>query len=120
MVPFQIENAGRAVAVALEGELPGRSADAGGEIVEDRRRPGRDLPAGGHGPGLGGAGLTEKQSHDAALMGAQRQPSAGGQVELARMAPDLGKHGGEGATAKGFFENPEGVRRPPGLDDDQL
>ena len=120
MVPFQVENTGWAVTVALEGELPGRSADAGGEIVEDRRRPGRDVPAGGGGAGLGGAGLTQDETHDAALIGAQRQPPAGRKVEWARMAPDLGKHGGQGATAKGLLENPEGLRRPSGLHDDQL
>lgn len=77
MVPFQVENADRAVAVALEGEPPGRPADAGGEIVEGRGRTGRDVPPGGGGAGLGGAGLTQKQAHDPALVGTQRQPPAG-------------------------------------------
>jgi hypothetical protein len=70
MVPFQVESAERASTVAFEGEPPGRPADAGGKIVEDRGGARRDLPAGGGGAGLGGACLTQKQAHHAALAGA--------------------------------------------------
>lgn len=106
--------------VALEGEPPGRSADAGGEIVEDRRRPGHDMPTGGGGAGLGGAGLAKQQAHDTALAGTQRQPPAGGKIELARMASDFGENGGKGTAAKGFLENPEGFCRAPAADNDEL
>jgi quercetin dioxygenase-like cupin family protein len=120
MVPFQVENAGPAVTVAFEREPPGRSADALGEIVEDCCRPGRNVPAGGGGAGLGGTGLAQKQADDAALVGTERQPPAGSEIELTRMAFDLGEDGSQGMAAKSFLENPEGFRRPSALDDDEL
>ena len=53
------------------------------------------------------------------LAGAKRQAPAGGQVEQARLAPDLGQHGGKAAAAKPFLEHPEGVGGPGHADDDQ-
>jgi hypothetical protein len=70
MVPFQVENAGWAVPVALESEPPGGPADAGGEVVEDCGRTRRGVPAGGGGTGFGSSGLTQKHAHDAAFVGA--------------------------------------------------
>jgi len=103
MIPFQVENACCSIAIALERETPGRPADAGVKIVENRSRTGRDMPTRGRGAGLGSAGLTEQQAHDAALVGSQSQPSAGGEVELAGMASYLGEGGGQCAAAKGFL-----------------
>jgi hypothetical protein len=119
MVPFQIENAGRAGAVALEREAPGRPADAEGKIVEGRRGTRRDMPAGGSGARFGLAGLAQKQTHHAAVAGAERETPARGQVELARMAPDLGEHGADPAAAERLLENPEGLACAAGADDDE-
>jgi hypothetical protein len=89
-------------------------------MVENCRRSGRDVPPRGGGAGLGGAGLAQKQAHDAALAGTERQPPAGCEVELVRMASDFGENGSQGTAAKGFLENPEGFGRAPAADDDEL
>jgi hypothetical protein len=78
------------------------------------------MPAGGGGAGFGGARLAQKQAHDAVVAGAQCEPPACGEVELGRLAPDLGKNGGKGSAAKGFFKNPQRLARAFGPYDDEL
>ena len=51
--------------------------------------------------------------------GAKRETAAGGQVELARVAADLGHHGGKAAAAQPLLEDPERVAGFPDADDDQ-
>ena len=69
-------------------------------------------------PGSAG-GLTQKQPHDPAVAGPERQPPAGSEVEGAGMAADLGEHGGKPGAAKPLLEHPQSLLRPAGDDDDQ-
>lgn len=78
------------------------------------------MPAGGGRSRLGGAGLAQEQAHDAAVAGTQCQPPAGGEVEAAGMAPDLGKDGGETTAAQRLLEDPEGFLRAPAAHDDEF
>ena len=117
MVPLQVKAAGRAGAIALEGEAPGRAADAAVEIVEGRCRAGRHAPAGGGGTGFGGGGLAEEKAHDPVFASPERQPPAGGEVEPAGMAAEFGEDGREAGAAQPVLEDPEGLPRPAGTDD---
>ncbi len=53
------------------------------------------------------------------LASAKRQAAAGGEIELARIAGDLGQHGGEAAAAEPFFEDPERIDRAGHPDEDE-
>lgn len=53
------------------------------------------------------------------LAGAERQAAAGGEIELARIAGDLGKHGGEPAAAEPFLEDPERIDGAGHPDEDE-
>ena len=105
--------------VAFEGQAPDRPADAGGVVVEVSGRTGCDQPAGGGRARLGGAGLAEKQAHDAAVAGAEREAATRRQVEFTRVAAKLGEHGGKAGAAQPFLEDPERFPRPAGGDDHQ-
>jgi hypothetical protein len=119
MVPFQVEDPGRAGTVAFERETPCGPADTEGEVVEGRRGSRRNMPAGQGGARLGRAGLAEKKAHHAAVAGAECQTPARGQVELARVAPHLGEHGADPAAAERLLEDPERLARAAGPDDDE-
>jgi hypothetical protein len=119
MVPFHIEDAGGALAVAFQRQAPGGMADASGIFGARRCRLGRHEPAGIGGAGEYAIGLAEQQAHDAVLAGAERQTPARGQIEETRVASDLGQDRGEAAAAKAFLEHPEGVGGLGDADNDQ-
>src|SRR5262245_47256786 len=115
MIPLHIETAGLAVPVPFEHQPPYRPADARGKIIERAGRARRNQPAGECGARLRRAGLAEKEAHDAALAGAEREASACGQVELLRRAADLGDRRGQPAAAQPLLEDPERLSRPADL-----
>jgi hypothetical protein len=71
------------------------------------RRQGADLPARAGGAGLGRGRHPQQQGHDAGGLGRQEEAAAGGQVELARLAPGLDHDGAERRAARGFRARPE-------------
>lgn len=71
------------------------------------RRQGADLPARAGGAGLGRSRHPQQQGHDAGGLGRQRKAAAGGQVELARLAPGLDQHRAERRAARRFRSCPE-------------
>ena len=109
MIPLQVEPAGHAGPVAFEVKPPDGAADACGETAEGGGGLRLDQPAGGSGPRLGPGGLAQKQPHDPAVAGPERQPPAGSEVEGVGMAAQLGEHGGKAGAAKPLLEHPQNL-----------
>lgn len=84
-------------------------ADAFGVIVVHRCGAWRDQPAGVGGTRQRAIGLAEQQTHDTVGGGAEREAAARGQVKLARIAAQFGKHGGQAATAQSLLEYPQSI-----------
>ncbi len=99
MIPLHVENPGRPETVSFQRQPPGWIADPGGIAVGDNGWARVHQPAGGGGSRFEVIGLAQEKTHDAMLAGAERQTAACSEIEVMRIAADLGEDSGQAAAA---------------------